>query len=265
MLGKLLKYEIKATARTLLPLYLVLFVIAIVNRFLNPFEILENSQGFNIQILINVISVIIYFSMAFGIMATTLIVVIQRFYKNLLRDEGYLSFTLPVETWKHILSKMITSMMWMILSILMVFISILIIADIDHFISEFSRFLKEIGTVFGNGIYITLPIYMLSALALGILIIYNSISIGHHFQNHKLLASFAVFGVFYLLTQIVLVVLMLIYVYINYGNLNTMPTNATMLPNGAALFGAVTIVLLLMSVGHFISTNYFLKNKLNLE
>ncbi len=62
MLGKLLKYEIKATSRTLLPLYLVLFVVAVVNRFLNPFEILENAQGFNIQILVNVLSIILYFT-----------------------------------------------------------------------------------------------------------------------------------------------------------------------------------------------------------
>ena len=33
MLSKLLKYEIKATARTFLPLYLVLLVIACINRF----------------------------------------------------------------------------------------------------------------------------------------------------------------------------------------------------------------------------------------
>lgn len=265
MLKKLLKYEIKATGRTLLPLYIILLVIAVVNRILNPFEVLENSQGFNIQMLINVISVIIYFSMAFGIMAATLIVIIQRFYKNLLGDEGYLSFTLPVETWKHVLSKMITSIMWIILSVLMVLISILIIADIDSFMNEFSRFLEELGAVFGNGIYISLPIYMLSGIILGILIIYNSIAIGHHFQNHKLLSSFAIFGAFYLLTQAVLVLMILIYAYINYGNLNTMPMNATTLPNGSVLFGAVTIILLIMAIGHFISTNYFLKNKLNLE
>ena len=137
MLGKLLKYEIKATSRILLPLYLVLFVVAVVNRVLNPFEILENAQGFNIQILVNVLSVILYFTIAFSVMAATFIIMIQRFYKNFLGDEGYLSFTLPVETWKHVLSKLLTSMMWIILSILAVIASIIIIADIDSLMSGF--------------------------------------------------------------------------------------------------------------------------------
>ena len=137
MLGKLLKYEIKATSRILLPLYLVLFVVAVVNRVLNPFEILENAQGFNIQILINILSIILYFIITFSVMAATFIIMIQRFYKNFLGDEGYLSFTLPVETWKHVLSKLLTSMMWIILSILAVIASIIIIADIDSLMSGF--------------------------------------------------------------------------------------------------------------------------------
>ncbi|RBP66717.1 hypothetical protein DES36_10598 [Alkalibaculum bacchi] len=265
MLGKLLKYEIKATARTLLPLYLILFVVTVVNRFLNPFEILENAQGFNIQILVNVLSVILYFTIAFSVMAATFIIMIQRFYKNFLGDEGYLSFTLPVETWKHVLSKLLTSMMWIILSILAVIASIIIIADIDSLMSGFSTFLEEIGTTFGSGIYIMLPIYMLSGLTLAILVIYNSISIGHHFQNHKVLASFATFGVFYLFTQIVLVIMLMIYVIMNYGSLAAAPINATTVPNAGILLGTVIAILLLMCIGHFISTNYFLKNKLNLE
>ncbi len=265
MLGKLLKYEIKATSRILLPLYLVLFVVAVVNRVLNPFEILENAQGFNIQILINILSIILYFIITFSVMAATFIIMIQRFYKNFLGDEGYLSFTLPVETWKHVLSKLLASMMWIILSILAVMASIIIIADIDSLMSGFSTFLEEIGTTFGSGIYIMLPIYMLLGLTLAILVIYNSISIGHQFQNHKLLASFATFGVFYFFNQIVLVVLLMIYVIINYGSLDAVPINATTVPNVGFLVGTVIATLLLMSIVHFISTNYFLKNKLNLE
>ena len=265
MLGKLLKYEIKATSRTLLPLYLALFVVAVVNRFINPFEILENTQGFNIQILVNILSIILYFTMAFSVMVATFIIIAQRFYKNFLGDEGYLSFTLPVETWKHVLSKLLISIMWIILSILVVMASIIIIADIDSLMSGFSTFLEEIGTTFGSGIYIMLPIYMLSGLTLAILVIYNSISIGHQFQNHKVLASFATFGVFYLFTQIVLVIMLMIYVTMNYGSLAAAPINATTVPNAGILLGTITATLLLMSIGHFVSINYFLKNKLNLE
>lgn len=35
MLGKLMKYEVKATGRTLIPLYLVLLAFAIINKILS--------------------------------------------------------------------------------------------------------------------------------------------------------------------------------------------------------------------------------------
>ena len=265
MLGKLLKYEIKATSRILLPLYLVLLAVAVANRFLNPFEMVENIEGFNIQSFINVLSILLYFIMAASVIAGTFIIILQRFYKNLLSDEGYLSFTLPVETHQHILSKTITSIMWVILSIIVIIASILIVADIDNFIREFSKFLEEISTVFGSGIFVMLPIYMLSALLLSILTFYNSISIGHQFQNHKVIASFIMFFAFYILTQTILVILLTAITFNLYGDLFASPFNATTIPNANLFFGIVTVVLLLMAVGHYLSINYFLKNKLNLE
>ena len=60
MLVKLIKHEFKATSRTLLSLYVVLLAVTLINKLINPFEILRDSEGFNFQILLNVMSVIIY-------------------------------------------------------------------------------------------------------------------------------------------------------------------------------------------------------------
>ena len=49
MLGKLMKYEIKATARLFLPLYAALLVFSLINRFLNPFAIGESINNINLQ------------------------------------------------------------------------------------------------------------------------------------------------------------------------------------------------------------------------
>ncbi len=57
----------------------------------------------------------------------TLTMMIQRFNKNLLSDEGYLMHTLPVKPWKHIASKLLASMLWMIGSVVVALISILVI------------------------------------------------------------------------------------------------------------------------------------------
>lgn len=52
--------------------------------------------------------------MALGVL--TIVVTIQRFRKNLLGDEGYLMFTLPVSTSSLILSKCITALIYAVLS-----------------------------------------------------------------------------------------------------------------------------------------------------
>ena len=44
-----------------------------------------------------------------GMMIMTLILVIRRFWNGLLKEEGYLAFTLPVEVWQLIVSKVIVA------------------------------------------------------------------------------------------------------------------------------------------------------------
>ena len=104
MLGKLFKYEVKATARIFLPLYFVLIVFAIINSFMS-----FNADDFSLP---QFITLTLYIFILVGMFVASLIVMIQRFYKNLLSEEGYLMFTLPVKPYKHIISKLIVSVMW---------------------------------------------------------------------------------------------------------------------------------------------------------
>ena len=90
MLSKLLKYELKATGRIFLPLFLALLLFAGINRFtLSPDEFDAPAM----------ISMIMYIIIMVGMFVMTFIMMIQRFYKNLLSDEGYLMLTLPVKPW----------------------------------------------------------------------------------------------------------------------------------------------------------------------
>ncbi|MEG1001036.1 MAG: ABC transporter permease, partial [Cellulosilyticaceae bacterium] len=112
MLGKLIKYEFKATGRTFLPLYGAILIVALVQRFFGRssqelFEELNRIGDFATIALVALF-------MALGVI--TLVVTIQRFQKSLLSDEGYLMFTLPVKTRSLIASKMIVATTWVILS-----------------------------------------------------------------------------------------------------------------------------------------------------
>ena len=62
-----------------------------------------------------------------AVFVTSFIMMIIRFYKNLLTSEGYLMFTLPVSVSKLIWSKLIVIVIWMILSVIVGVIACLIL------------------------------------------------------------------------------------------------------------------------------------------
>ena len=70
-------------------------------------ESVQKAIGINIKTILSVISMVGYVVLIISISAITLIIMVQRFYKNLLGDEGYLMFTLPVKTWQNVLNKLI--------------------------------------------------------------------------------------------------------------------------------------------------------------
>ena len=109
MLGKLLKQDFRATARIMLPLYVAVPVLGLFTNLIN--HLCENQTGF----LLNAISALVSFVFSLALIAavvTTVVLMILRFYRNLMTDEGYLMFTLPVSTTELIFSKLIVSVVW---------------------------------------------------------------------------------------------------------------------------------------------------------
>ena len=88
---KLLKYEWKACARTCLPLYGVLILMSLISRIL--YVIPKNAS---LDFMLPAIGSMLYMGVMMAAFVVTAVILIQRFYKNLLGSEGYLMFTLPV-------------------------------------------------------------------------------------------------------------------------------------------------------------------------
>ncbi len=102
MLGKLVKYELKACGRIFVPLYIsILVVAAIIGMFSNT-QILQ----------VPTILMFVLMALFIALVVMTVVLILQRFKKNLLEDEGYLMFTLPVSTKSLILSKYLTSLIY---------------------------------------------------------------------------------------------------------------------------------------------------------
>ena len=149
MLGKMLKYDLKAMSKTMLPFFLVIIGMTVLNSFFIHFEwmsgiIAGSSIIFGLFIALGVTALVMiitqfYLLVAVAIFALTLIVMIQRFYKNLLGDEGYLTNTLPVGVDVILFSKLLSAMIWLCLSgvvgIIVLFITLATTAGASEFFS----------------------------------------------------------------------------------------------------------------------------------
>jgi hypothetical protein len=263
MLGKLLKYEIKSTARIFLPMYAVLLIFALLNRFLNPFKAVESAGGFNLQATLKMLSITAYFALIVAVFVMTLVIAIQRFYKNLLGDEGYLMFTLPVKAWQHITSKLVTAIMWYILSIAAIACSILILVGTKEVFEFLPKFIQMVQQGIGSYGLVIFPVLVLIELAAGTMMIYDAIALGHLFSKHRLLASFAMYCVLYGIQQFLLVIFIF-----TLGNTMFASIINSSIPTPMQVSMFITLLGFagaLMITAHFVVINFVLKKKLNLE
>jgi len=127
MLGRLIKYELRATARIFIPVYSILIALSIIGRICQNFEGIEES-------FIAVMGIMLIAASFASVAIVTVVLIVKRFWDNLLGREGYLIHVLPVRSSSHILSKLITACIWQILSGIVALLAIFIL--ISGVISE---------------------------------------------------------------------------------------------------------------------------------
>ena len=229
MLGKLLKYELKATSRVFIPLYIAILVVSIVNGLSLNLEIL------NIQGLATIVLMCLFISL----FVITIVVTIQRFNKNLLKDEGYLMFTLPVSSKHLVLSKYLTSLIWTFLSFVVAFLSFTILLMIISY------------TIFIFNVYL--------ALSVGQLPIFN------RFRNVSSFIGFLVINLLISYAQNI------VSLFVNDASVNieaidninyAINSVASIVSKGLNIAIVINIIIILVL---FFATTYILDKKLNLE
>ena len=205
MLGKLMKYEFRATAIYFLPIYVVLvlvsglrYVVSLISqRFPNGFSAFS---GFSLSA--------IYLLLALGLAITTFIVIIIRFYKNLLGTEGYLMFTLPVSVEQNILAKLIPSVVWFFGSCVLGMLTIAPAMGLRFNDNPFTMFT---GIRLGDVPEILLAVLMvIGSIAGTFLFYYLCMCIGQMFNSHRFLVSAGA----YIVIQTVLQILGIAFIWI---------------------------------------------------
>lgn len=214
MLSKLLKHEFRATGRVMLPIYAAVLALAVLANL--SIRFIQNTGSTFLRILFGLlIAAFVVSIIAAAIM--TLVMMITRFYRNLLKDEGYLMHTLPVSVHGLVWSKLIVSFVWFMVTFLVVWLVILLTGLIQtgtslaQFIEGFPSWAEIRGMLaqldIRSGQLWALGLSFLAAAILGgltsCLHFYASMSLGHMFSKDKVLLSIVFFvGISFVLSML---------------------------------------------------------------
>ncbi len=304
-MNKLLKYEFRATLRLYLPLYLVMLGFAVLGRFSLwgvPWEVTvqEDLVGWtNLSVSVagtgvgnEVLAILLNIVLAgnvlvlLGAMVVHFIITLQRFWKNLMGDEGYLMFTLPVSTGELLWSKAICAFVWGVVTALMVLLSVLVLAWHPQLVQAVKQELSTIAPEEWQLILQMLhnvllpvmwPILVAEAVISGVgglFLLYSAMAIGHTVKNHKVLASVGAYGVISMVLGTAASLLMNLLLPLITGIPQDIQLNSLSelllfsYQIGRFMTGIWSVVLaidLLSAIGGFLLARHLLNTQLNLE
>lgn len=274
MLRKLMKHELRATGRVMGPMLLYTLLTAVGGN-IAVHNLVDGESA-----ILNMLGVLLLIAFAGALGASVIVafvLMIQRFYKNLLRDEGYLMMTLPVTVHAHVLSKLLVSLIWSAATAVTVVLAMAILMfelnTVDMFIYELSEIFSQLrfsdlmmADYLGHAALMLVEGIALAMAAEACLCLqlYAAMAAGHSFTHHKGLLSVAAWfvfsaawsalqnGVLYLLSRIA-------------------PDGIRLWMEGISPFAEMHLTMLAMIAALLIPvaiwyamTTYFLKNRLNL-
>lgn len=253
MLKKLLKYDFKTLLQTLLPVYGISLILSIISNIsirineLTPIFRIPSSFIIGLSILVSV-----------GITFITFVIGIINFYKQTVKDEGYLLHTLPVSKNSIIISKLISFVTMELASLIVTLITLLITIKIEpsQVIETTKNMMQLIGDYKLSAFLIAIGIFI--GQITNILLIYVSISFGQKHSTNKLLYSIIYGVVIYNITQVFTT---LIYLPILTNDKYVEALNET-IPESQIL-NVMMLIAITMSV--IIGTVYYILTKKNLE
>lgn len=203
MLGKLMKYEWKATWKLLLAANLLTVVMTVLAMCM--VKVMQDSRDYGMVDFVAVMVILTYVLSMFAVYVGTAIYLIHRFYTSTYGDQGYLLHTLPVDTHHIIIAKTLVSAIWVGISVMLIYLSVFLLfaSSEDVFYSMMEGMMETIEFLTGEKIA---GVTVIMTLVAGIFSIFARvlkigacISLGQLSSNHKLMVSFAWYVGIYLI------------------------------------------------------------------
>ena len=225
MLGRLIKHEFRATARIMLPVMGALAALALLAN-LSMRGLADNITDVPILRVFLVLVVVFYGIAIVAAAVMAVVLMVTRFYRNLLKDEGYLMFTLPVSVHELIWAKLIVSLVWFTATGLLICL-LITLTGLNLSASNLEMILRELPSraeirqmLDGLGIRGLVNTLILQGV-LGVLLgsvstclhFYAAMSLGHMFTKNKVLLSV----VFYVLISFAFNFVNMGYGFVSFG------------------------------------------------
>ena len=260
MLGKLLKYELKRSARKFFPLVLGYMIVALIFSLMLRYGESVKSPNF--------LMIFIVVSIAYGIAVGALFTVgftisLTNFHKTLFTDEGYLMLTIPVKPYYHIFTKFISSVIWSAASMIVFVLSLLLI-DPTEYLDSVGDFINALGNGFAEEPLTSFLIcpYTLTLFAGLQIFLYFVISLSNCFK-HKVLVGFAIIFACNMLSSMI----SNLAGDLSLWNMLFMPTSR--LPDTEVAFNLRLVFMTMYQfayiLAYFLLTNFIITRKHNLQ
>ena len=255
MLGKLMKHDIKNMGKLLLPLNVIVLLMSLVGSILRVsglFDLENATPLFGILLVTYIIGMAVIAVVAF-------FYPIIYFYRHLFSRQGYLTFTLPVCSWKILFSKTIVGYCWYLINIGVALFSIWAITGFlripEMHLTNLNLYSREyIGMSFTAFMWWAVALTIFS-LFYTLLSAYVSIAIGQLWSKHKIVGSIVAYLVIYTIVQILVTFTILPFLFGGFD------VGRMVLVS----FYASIIIGVILSVIFYITSGIILKKKVNLD
>lgn len=270
MLRNLLKYDFRSLYRPFVLTWSAALALALITRLtlFYPDLVPDKADLFFAQMALYA-----YLASLIAIAVVALILVIQRFYKGIWGNEGYLLHPLPVCSWQILLSKLIAAGSMLFLSILVGIGSVFLLLPLsDPRFEPLARSFQALSESLSGWPLLSLVLSLLSDIVRSCLLLYLSMAVGHLFARRRVVMSVAAFLALSFLSNLLLNLLTGLLVpeadlSLAFGTISgDVGPAAVVLPENITLSQITTgLISLAFSAVYFISTAWILEKKLNLE
>ena len=275
MLGKLMKHEWRSIWKVPTILIVVLQVIAVIAGATFAYPFWKSDLG-GLEVLFVIIWMLFYFAVI-GVNLGIMIYLAVHFYKSMFTDEGYLTHTLPVTPRQLLISKILPMAAWIAIGSLAICVSVAIFGgmavafmkpdDVTFwaYIGEaVAEIWVELEPMFEHGFVsflLSIIVLMIVGMFSGTMQIVGSISLGQMLGKHKILGSIGAYFAINTVIQILTTVIMI--PFMNYDYDYEAVTNIFELMS--PIYWAMGIMSVILTVGLYFLSEFFVSRKLNLD